>query len=73
MYLSEIYLNYVDLNSNVKHMDSHITGVGYEKNTHSDSAFCKKYLNSRPDNAAPKTVIADGAYSGTEKSGISDI
>ena len=46
--------------------DSLITGVGYEKNTHSDSAFCKEYLNSRPDNAAPETVIADGAYSGTE-------
>lgn len=46
--------------------DSLITGVGYEKNTHSDSAFCKDYLNSRPDNAGPETVIADGAYSGTE-------
>lgn len=46
--------------------DSLITGVGYEKNTHSDSAFCKEYLNSRPDNAAPETVIADDSYSGTE-------
>ena len=41
--------------------DSLITGVGYENNTHSDSAFCKEYLNSRPD-----TMIADGAHSGTE-------
>lgn len=46
--------------------DSLITGVGYENNTHSDSAFCKEYLNSRPDNAEPETMIADGAYSGTE-------
>lgn len=46
--------------------DSLITGVGYENNTHSDSAFCKEYLNSRPDNAEPETMIADGAYSETE-------
>lgn len=46
--------------------DSLITDVSYENNTHSDSAFCKEYLNSRPDNAGPETLIADGAYSGTE-------
>ena len=46
--------------------DSLITDVGYENNTHSDSAFCKECLSSRPDNAEPETMIADGAYSGAE-------
>ena len=46
--------------------NSLITGVGYENNTHSDSTFCKEYLNSRPDNAEPETLIADGVYSGAE-------
>lgn len=46
--------------------DSLITDVEYEKNTHSDSAFCKEYLDSRPDNAESEIMIADGAYSGAE-------
>ena len=46
--------------------NSLITSVGYENNTHSDSTFCKEYLNSRPDNAEPETLIADGVYSGAE-------
>lgn len=46
--------------------NSLITDVGYENNTHSDSAFCKEYLNSCPDNAGSETMIADGAYSGSE-------
>ena len=46
--------------------DSLITDVGYENNTHSDSAFCREYLHGRPDNAEPETMIADGAYSGAE-------
>lgn len=46
--------------------DSLITGVGYETNSHSDSAFCKEYLESRPDDAEPETLVADGAYSGRE-------
>ncbi|MGN0247243.1 MAG: transposase [Lachnospiraceae bacterium] len=46
--------------------DSLITSVGYEGNTHSDSTFCKEYLESRPDDAEPETLIADGAYSGSE-------
>lgn len=31
--------------------DSLITGVTYEENIHSDSEFCKEYLNRRPENA----------------------
>lgn len=46
--------------------DSLITDIAYENNTHSDSAFCKDYLNGRPDNAESETLIADGAYSGSE-------
>lgn len=46
--------------------DGLITGASYEQNIHSDSAFCKEYLNSRPDDAAPEIMIADGAYSGQE-------
>lgn len=52
--------------------DSLITSVGYEKNTHSDSTFCKEYLNSRPNNAEPETMIADGAYSGTENQELAE-
>jgi hypothetical protein len=46
--------------------DSLITGVGYETNIHSDSAFCKEYLNGRPENADPETIVVDGAYGGKE-------
>ncbi len=49
-----------------EHGDSLITDVGYEQNIHSDSAFCKEYLNRRPEQAEPETLIADGAYSGAE-------
>ena len=44
--------------------DSLITGVGYETNTLSDSAFCREYLESRLGSAERETMIADGAYSG---------
>ena len=44
--------------------DSLITGVGYEVNSHSDSAFCREYLESRPEDAQPEILIADGAYGG---------
>lgn len=46
--------------------DSLITGIGYEQNNHSDSSFCKEYLEGRPDNAEPEIMITDGAYSGKE-------
>lgn len=52
--------------------DSLITCAGYEKNTHIDSTFCKEYLNSRPNNAEPETMIADGAYSGTENQELAE-
>ena len=47
--------------------DSLITGVGYETNSHSDSAFRKEYLERHPDDAEPEIMIADGAYCGREK------
>ncbi len=46
--------------------DSLITGIGYEQNSHSDSSFCKEYLESRTDNAEPEIMITDGAYGGKE-------
>ena len=46
--------------------DSLITDVSFEVNTHSDSAFCKEYMESRPEEAEPETMVADGAYSGEE-------
>ena len=52
--------------------DSLITGVGYESNSHSDSAFCKEYLESRPDDAEPEIMIADGAYSGRENQSLAE-
>lgn len=50
--------------------DSLITGASYEQNTHSDSAFCKEYINSRLDNATPETLITDGAYSGQKNQAL---
>lgn len=35
--------------------DSLITGGTYEQNIHSDSTFCKEYLNSRPEDANMKS------------------
>lgn len=46
--------------------DSVISDFAYETNDHSDSDFCKEYLESRPDGAEHETMIADGAY-GSEK------
>lgn len=53
--------------------NSLITGIAYENNIHSDSAFCKEYLESREDNAEAETMIADGAYSGKENSELGRI
>lgn len=52
--------------------DSLITGASYEQNIHSDSAFCREYLNNRPDDAAPEIMIADGAYSGQENQALAE-
>lgn len=46
--------------------DSLITGMSFEENTHSDSAFCKEYLENRPDNAESEIMITDGAYGSQE-------
>lgn len=46
--------------------DSLITNVDYQANTHSDSSFCKEYLQSREDGAPAETMITDGAYGGQE-------
>lgn len=42
--------------------DSLITGVGYENNLHSDSNYCKEYLEGRPENSESEVMITDGAY-----------
>jgi len=44
--------------------DSLITGVAFEQNIHSDTDFCKEYLEHKPDSAAKETMICDGAYGG---------
>lgn len=46
--------------------NSVITDYGYEVNTHSDSAFCKKTIESIGKSEEPVILIADGAYGGTE-------
>lgn len=43
-----------------------ITDYSYETNNHSDSEFCKDYLNNREEDAPAETMIADGAYGGQE-------
>lgn len=43
-----------------------ITTMDFEKNIHSDSQFLKDYLEQRESSAQQETLIADGAYGGTE-------
>lgn len=47
-----------------------ITGVSYEKNTYSDSQFCRDYLQNReaiaPEDRDPEIMITDGAYGSTD-------
>ena len=43
-----------------------ITTMDFEPNTHSDSQFLKDYLAQRPEDAAPETLVTDGAYGGQE-------
>lgn len=52
--------------------DSLITGASYKQNTHSDSAFCKEYLNSRPEDGEHEIMLADGAYSGHENQKLAE-
>ena len=52
--------------------DSLITGASYAQNTHSDSEFCKEYLNSRPENAGHEIMITDGAYGGQENQELAE-
>jgi len=52
--------------------DSLITEVAYEQNIHSDSDFCKEYLENRPDDAEKETMICDGAYSGKENQELAE-
>ena len=49
-----------------KNGDSLITDTGYDKNSHSDSQFCKDYLSKKDSSSAPETMITDGAYGGEE-------
>lgn len=49
-----------------------ITGINYEQNTHSDSSFCKEYLESRSESDKPEVLIVDGAYSGTENKKLAE-
>ena len=46
--------------------DSLITDFQVEQNTHSDSSFCKEYLDKRDANSETEIMITDGAYSGNE-------
>lgn len=46
--------------------DSVITDVDLKQNTHSDSEFFKEYVESKPEDAPPETVITDGAFDGAE-------
>lgn len=46
--------------------DSLITDISFEQNVHSDSDFCKEYLESRPDDAPHETMTSDGAYASDE-------
>ena len=43
-----------------------VTTMDFQQNTHSDSQFLKDYLDQRPEDAAPETLITDGAYGGQE-------
>ena len=42
-----------------------INDVGYATNSHSDSAFCKEYIDQH-DGKSKETLLTDGAYSGEE-------
>lgn len=52
--------------------NSLVTDFSYETNNHSDSEFCREYLNSRPEDAPEEIMIADGAYGGHDNQVLAD-
>jgi hypothetical protein len=52
--------------------DSLITGGAFEQNIHSDSDFCKEYLESRPVEVETVTMITDGAYGGAKNQELAE-
>ena len=46
-----------------------ISDVSYATNSHSDSAFCKEYIDQQ-DGKSKETLLADGAYSGTKNTSL---
>lgn len=46
-----------------------ITDVSYANNSHSDSAFCKEYVDQH-DGSSKEILLADGAYSGKENGAL---
>jgi len=48
-----------------------ISDVSYDKNNHSDSAFCKEYLEKQTGETK-ETLIADGAYSGKDNNNLAE-
>lgn len=53
--------------------DSLITDIQYEKNTHSDSAFCEEYLSNREDDSPNEIMITDGAYNSTDNQKLAEV
>jgi len=52
--------------------DSLITDFQLEQNTHSDSSFCKEYLDKRNESSDPEILITDGAYGGKKNQDSAD-
>ena len=46
--------------------DSLVDDIQYDQNVHSDSDFCKEYLENRDGTAGQETMITDGAYNSVE-------
>jgi hypothetical protein len=46
--------------------DAIITSYDYQKNSHSDSKFCKEVIESLGEQEDSTTLLADGAYASTE-------
>ncbi|HWT73171.1 MAG TPA: transposase [Mobilitalea sp.] len=49
-----------------------ITGISYETNNHSDSAFCREYLESRSKDSDEEIMLTDEAYGDTENQMIAE-
>lgn len=52
--------------------NSLITEASVEPNTHSDSEFCKEHLDQRTEDSEQETMIADGAYGGSENQKLAE-